>query len=556
VPDAPHQSAIFTIAVIASLMGVCALLFSHHTYIRATLFDKIALSAFIYILLIHPPTASSLLEHLSIYLIYIFIRKTEQPQKQILYYIILLSLISLSLWGYLQYSGVLASNHPHFNITGPYGNPNIYAGMLSILMIVPLTYILSYKKRYLHKRLFSFTTACLIIAIPILYLTHCRSAWIAIVFTPIYVFRKDLGKIRKDIIAKNRILWIATITTTIISTILIGYTTFELKPNSVRGRFLIWKVTAQMIKEKPIIGFGEQGFAANYMLFQANYLKETNHKVDKRVADNNRYVYNEPLRWTVEYGICGLLLYIGIAYFILSYKQRDITSRVYQSVLIAGMIIGQFSYITFPLLVIMAIAFAEMSNQLSSKNILPHRTWHNPLMVNASLLMVLCYQSLLWAGAYKAYSHLYSITHPIANIRSEKFIYELNSLEKRMSGAIDFWTFYGNVLNALHKDSMLLDATRQWESACPNSNTYILKGDAYLRLGNFEEAEKAYWTAHYMAPSHQKARCRLASLYYKSGKVLEAQALAEQVLSENVKVHSFETYELHRELQILLKHMQ
>ena len=67
-----------------------------------------------------------------------------------------------------------------------------------------------------------------------------------------------------------------------------------------------------MIKEKPFTGFGPHGFTANYMHYQGEYLKKEGNIYEKQLADNNHYVYNEPLRWTVEYGVAGL-------HFILEY---------------------------------------------------------------------------------------------------------------------------------------------------------------------------------------------------------------------------------------------
>ena len=78
-----------------------------------------------------------------------------------------------------------------------------------------------------------------------------------------------------------------------------------------------------MIKEKPFTGFGPHGFTANYMHYQGEYLKKEGNIYEKQLADNNHYVYNEPLRWTVEYGVAGLLLYIGILYCIFSYKKSE-----------------------------------------------------------------------------------------------------------------------------------------------------------------------------------------------------------------------------------------
>ena len=67
--------------------------------------------------------------------------------------------------------------------------------------------------------------------------------------------------------------------------------------------------------------------------------------------------------------------------------------------------------------------------------------------------------------------------------------------------------------------------------------------------GKLKDAEVAYWTAHKMVPSRQKARYKLALLYYRQGRIPEAVELANEILTEKVKIYSFETYEMHRELR-------
>ena len=60
--------------------------------------------------------------------------------------------------------------------------------------------------------------------------------------------------------------------------LLASYGLYKYRPDSVDGRMLIGKVGLEMIKNKPLTGFGAGGFAANYMYYQARYLKEKGRK--------------------------------------------------------------------------------------------------------------------------------------------------------------------------------------------------------------------------------------------------------------------------------------
>ena len=55
--------------------------------------------------------------------------------------------------------------------------------------------------------------------------------------------------------------------------------------------------------------------------------------------------------------------------------------------------------------------------------------------------------------------------------------------------------------------------------------------------------------AHYMVPSRQRARVRIALLDLKTGNYTDGLRIAKSVLSEHLDVYGFETYELHKELK-------
>ena len=142
----------------------------------------------------------------------------------------------------------------------------------------------------------------------------------------------------------------------------------------------------------------------------------------------------------------------------------------------------------------------------------------------------------------------------ISNISSyfqspEEIITSLSQLETAMKNETIFWPYYCHTLYKSQRDSILLDKITYWEQLYPSTHTYILKGDALQRTDKIKEAETAYWAAHFMVPSRQKARYKLALMYYQQKRISEANRLANEVLTEKVKVYGFETYEMHRELR-------
>lgn len=550
--DIPHQSAIFVISFLSCAIAIFTLIFSQNPRsLRITAIDLwVILIAIGGIYFNHPFSKLFDWGCFSLLLIYWSIRQVGKINAIILYNLSLVAVFVLSLIGYLQNFQILQPYHLSFAITGPFGNPSIYAGVLCLLINVPIIGLLYLKKRPFLSIHMIISILVIILAIIMLWMTRCRSAWIAfiIVFAYIVNYRFQL---LNGLRSSKRICFFLGIGV-LFSILSFAYVLYQVKPASAEGRILIWKITSQMIKKKPISGFGTDGFNADYMNFQAEYLKTKGSIREKSLADNNHSVYNEPLRWIVEYGIGGLLLYVCVLCLILFYKPSNLKSLSSKSVLIAGLLWGFFSNTeqAFPILVITIIALAVLSNFYPV-------CWIRLHSKGFPLLRIILFTVALWQGymsvhMYQSHRCLFQIFHQAAGIRSDDLLKKLITFETKMKNEKCFWGTYCHLLNKCRKDSVLLEKIGHWKQLYPSSETYILQGDVYRRLGRQYEAEKSYWTAHYMVPSRQKARTRLAKLYYEQGRISQALDLAKEVLSEKVKVYGFETFNLHAELQQII----
>jgi tetratricopeptide (TPR) repeat protein len=63
---------------------------------------------------------------------------------------------------------------------------------------------------------------------------------------------------------------------------------YSLKKNSADGHLLIWKCSLKMIKDKPVQGFGQDGFKTHYMNYQVKYFEEHPDSKQAMLADNYR----------------------------------------------------------------------------------------------------------------------------------------------------------------------------------------------------------------------------------------------------------------------------
>ncbi|WP_321287534.1 O-antigen ligase family protein [uncultured Sunxiuqinia sp.] len=90
-----------------------------------------------------------------------------------------------------------------------------------------------------------------------------------------------------------------------------SYLLYQQKKDSANGRLLIWQVSWEMIKDKPLLGHGYRAFQAKYMDHQAIYFKNYPNSRLSILADNVKHPFNEFLKVTVEFGLGGLLLVLA-----------------------------------------------------------------------------------------------------------------------------------------------------------------------------------------------------------------------------------------------------
>jgi len=106
-----------------------------------------------------------------------------------------------------------------------------------------------------------------------------------------------------------------------------GAALYQFKKGSAEGRRLIWKVSTEMIKDKPMWGHGFDGFIANYMDYQATYFNNNPESKEAMVAGDTNYAFNEFVQLTVENGLIGLLLVLLILITIFSNKLSTISFK-------------------------------------------------------------------------------------------------------------------------------------------------------------------------------------------------------------------------------------
>ena len=213
---------------------------------------------------------------------------------------------------FAQWLGLMEPENSLYPITGACDNPNVTA--MYLVGVLPVLLSMT-RLRVVARLLFLFLV---IVAIVLL---RCRTAYIGLA-VEIAVMLFAYGKAR-NMISSHR--WVVVV----IGVLVCAFSAvklYNMKRDSADGRLLIWKVSAQMVAERPM-GCGYGLFPKHYNLRQAEYFHEEHGtETERRNASFVYMAYNDFLEHGVEGGVIGMLFLMGF-YSIFTKRSMDATGK-------------------------------------------------------------------------------------------------------------------------------------------------------------------------------------------------------------------------------------
>lgn len=546
--DSQRTSSIISVSYLTALLCIRTSFFVPKKEVQIQIPDILFVSYVIFAA-INNDTEFNLnqLGDITILLLYICVRMTDELDYKILYITILCLTFALSLYGFLQYAGILSVRNEEHLLTGPFYNPAPYGALICFFISIVTSVIGT-----LSNKTHIYVSLCVVIfSIPALILSSSRSAWLASGVVLLFlIWFKNKGRLRQLPKTTSCLCVISIFMVFALSCLLL----YHIRPDSVKGRLFIWKVSAKMIRESPVTGLGYNAFEANYMNYQGEYFEQgKGSKNEKYLAGNVVSAYNEPIRIVVEHGFIGFSIYLLLVYFILfRTKQQETVSMVAKMIILAYILFGLFSYPNriFSLQVVAVLSFACLLNKQQNPAIYKLRFGfsHRSIIAGISFSFIslgLFFLTIRFHYAYKEFQSL--LERDKTNILGK-----LNELEPILSGDCLFLQNYCILTKGMVEEKILHEKLDKAIALSPSSTLYRMKGDCFYWNNWYEKAERIYWTAYYMVPSNQQARARIVMLYLKQGKIKEAKQLAYSILKEKVKSHGLDTYLLHQEMKEVL----
>lgn len=481
--------------------------------------------------------------------------------------------------GMLQLTGILTSNSI-FAITGNFVNSGSYAGFLAvsgvlavgtylfydqILQVIsktPQTLIFDNKKVF-RNCIHYISLLCLISVLIILPALRSRAAWFAFAMGAglFSIIKYNWFKVASSRMATIRLFVLPVLVFLFVA----GLTgIYRYKKDSADGRLLIYKVTSDIVKCHPFVGVGFDRFKAEYMNAQANWFFAKGFTTDSSLADNTYYAFNEPLQFTVENGVLGLLLISLTTLIFLSTKTDDryhILRQLCIGVFSTIFVFGFFTYLSdnLPITMLLIIVLALLANIASSRSfsgrcnvIIQYR---RSIVFKATLIALL--SGLIWTGVQFTEGIKRDYKNWSAGVEAynrEDYKESLN-LFRNVNYVLyddgDFLMQYGKAAAMAGKYREAIGILNRAKLQLNNTVIEIALGDSFKALGRYKEAEHAYQQATNMVPGKFYPHYLLAKLYEATGDNTKALWKAREILSKKIKIPSTAITEMRNEMRVL-----
>ncbi len=455
-----------------------------------------------------------------------------------------------SLYCIAQFFGLLKGENDFFAVTGTWVNPNITA--LFLALTAPVFFIL-FKHKYKN-----FFYASFILLIIVLLLLKCRSAYIGLIVSFIVFFGLQTNFIAWIKNKKNKISARALFALSILVIFQLGISMYNAKKGSADGRKLIWKLSSEMILEKPIFGYGYGAFEKEYNLFQAEKIKQgkltTDELENAGIALN---AYNEIFQNGVEGGLIGLILILLFLFSlvvtirkkvsldqnsIIDYHNNSHFNLAYSGIIsFVIMSLTNFSIQAIPVMALFIIYAAIICTGL------PNLKLPSVSFISKSSSHIAIRILIISISVYLLY-----VVFTIANadhqnkkalvLRKEKLYNKalliMPDLEKYLKYDSYYWSNLGNLNFRINNYEMAINSFDKAKQLSSLPEIYIGAGMSHEKMNQYDKAISNYEQLVLLIPSKFQYRFLLMNTYLKNKNIQEAIEVAKGIIALKPKIKS------------------
>ncbi|MTK52893.1 O-antigen ligase family protein [Paludibacter sp.] len=577
----------FTLAISLSFFFAGEIIFAKNYTIRHTAADILVIAYMLYTGVcfalqhrtINPET---FFEFITLVILFLIFRNVK-PQH-VKYLLLLFPLVGIAqiIYGIANQTQYFMPGYGLVDVTGVFNNTGIMGGFMSVVFVATLCLPIrnTDSSKFIHRIPFMKILRFVLLFLFFIQLlaSHSRAAWCGSLAGCVYfIFFRPEG-IYQRFVRKNSIRKLLMGVAISLSVIALVVGLYAVRKESADGRLLIWRISLDMIKDKPVFGYGINGFQANYMEYQARYFSLHPTSSFSNLADNNGFAFNEVLKLLVEQGIMGLLL-LGALGYILFFKNRENPPEItaIKATLVALFTFGCFSYPSdvFQLNVIQVMLVALLNSTSSQVPILK-KCGGDRWVLRLPFALFLKKQPrigkiVIVAGLLLFYGVIITfLTNSVLQydaacndwkkgltlFNNQRGIKLLQSCYPTLSNNGLFMTNYGKVLTLSGAYSEAIPVLQKANVLQPQASNYTELGKCYRATGNTAGARGAWNTASRMIPALFTPLYLIAKMDYETGELPEARNLARQLMEKKPKIRNQETDSIQSEMAQLIDAIQ
>lgn len=491
------------------------------------------------------PFDSTLVNHLIfLSLLYVVLKSYLLTNKTFIH-LILPGAAGVTLLGYIIFAAFL----PRGETMGRLPNQSIFSILLAsqTVLILPLSVYLK-TKRPLFNPIWWFSAVLIIATVVLLGLTKGRAGWLGFIVSIMYILYRHSSSRS----VKKAIRYEGSPLVLLLLILLIEY-----KSASSNGRILIYKISANILKENWLWGIGTGQFKVKYNQYQAAYFAE--HSIDSKealLADNTFYVFNDLFQLIIENGLVGALFISTAIILLIRQINRAVVSRensylftAVTALLICVLTGSLFSYPLqmFPVTFLVVIALAVLYSFPSDSEALSLNTKQALVCLPIGIYLII--QSwIYWQFSLRALRAF--------NLERTGFKQEALKQYKLLanSGIKDGNMLYQYAQALYHNNqpALAVPVLKQAKRYYCAANLYTLSARLEFELQHYSEAEKDYQTAVFMVPNKMISRYDLLSFYIETKDTANIVFWSKSILNMPVKVPSSITSNIHEKAKAVL----
>lgn len=430
-----------------------------------------------------------------------------------------------SAWGILQFMDYIPSYHAYFGQTGSFNTPALWGIYLAMAIFGGIR-LFGIQTRNRYKMLvlagIAFVSAGMVLA-------HSRAAWVALACGLAWIFLKSAKKSTGKKWTKKVVF---TTVALLLLVVLALWGIYLIRPDSAKGRLLVYAVSLSMFRVAPWFGHGIASFAAEYMPYQAEWFLHHPASSFVQVAGNNHFAFNECLKIACEQGFIGLTLFCLLVFY--SICHMNVATRYHAGLMVMIFIFGMFGY-PFEDISITCIFYIAMAGIAGNTQVVGRIT-NIPQWVKYAVGTVLLVYIFVTGAEYRFRKIVETDLQKAGQERKSILAPCFAGYYRELHASPDFVLRYAEELytRGFYREALpVLEQARRLQS---NELILISLGECYRHEGEYDKAIEAFSLASRMTPAYILPRFHLFSLYRETGEEKKARQTAEETLSMQVKI--------------------